>query len=154
MGQQQSAATVRQLTETKSVRNDGIHFVLGLFAALDVFLSVLCSSPSSSLNCFRCCGMFTLSCPGELPPKGIELQSLAGAYWRGDENRPALQRIYGTAWESPAQLKVRLRVKTIGPPLLDAVVGACAAAVWCPFLIPPKKMTALGLFSEFSMHHV
>lgn len=43
---------------------------------------------------------------GDLPPKAIELQTLAGAYWRGDENRPALQRIYGTAWESPAQLKV------------------------------------------------
>ncbi|CAM9869718.1 unnamed protein product, partial [Hapterophycus canaliculatus] len=46
---------------------------------------------------------------GDLPPKGIELQTLAGAYWRGDENRPALQRIYGTAWESPAQLKEHKR---------------------------------------------
>eukprot|EP00903_Cladosiphon_okamuranus_P007241 g7027.t1 len=46
---------------------------------------------------------------GDLPQKGIELQSLAGAYWRGDENRPALQRIYGTAWETPAQLKEHKR---------------------------------------------
>ena len=28
------------------------------------------------------------------------LQRVAGAYWRGDERRPQLQRIYGTAWES------------------------------------------------------
>jgi threonyl-tRNA synthetase len=42
---------------------------------------------------------------GELPPKAIELQSVAGAYWRGDEQKPMLQRIYGTAWENPAQLK-------------------------------------------------
>ncbi|CAM9710959.1 unnamed protein product [Ectocarpus sp. 4 AP-2014] len=46
---------------------------------------------------------------GDLPQKGIELQTLAGAYWRGDENRPALQRIYGTAWENPAQLKEHKR---------------------------------------------
>ena len=46
-----------------------------------------------------------LDVPGDLPPKAIELQSVAGAYWRGDETRPMLQRIYGTAWENPAQLK-------------------------------------------------
>jgi threonyl-tRNA synthetase len=30
--------------------------------------------------------------------QAFRLLSLAGAYWRGDENRPMLQRIYGTAW--------------------------------------------------------
>jgi threonyl-tRNA synthetase len=40
----------------------------------------------------------------ELNPKAIELESLAGAYWRGDENKAQLQRIYGTAWETPEQL--------------------------------------------------
>jgi threonyl-tRNA synthetase len=30
---------------------------------------------------------------------------LTGAYWRGDEKRAMLQRVYGTAWESVAQLK-------------------------------------------------
>eukprot|EP01036_Dinobryon_divergens_P026560 gene26560-35228_t len=43
---------------------------------------------------------------GQLSAKGIELQSLAGAYWRGDEKNDMLQRIYGTAWESAEQLKV------------------------------------------------
>jgi threonyl-tRNA synthetase len=37
----------------------------------------------------------------------VELESVAGAYWRGDENRAMLQRVYGTAWESGEQLKVR-----------------------------------------------
>jgi len=41
----------------------------------------------------------------ELPKKGIELQSVAGAYWRGDEKREMLQRIYATAWKTPDQLK-------------------------------------------------
>ena len=40
----------------------------------------------------------------ELNPKALELESVAGAYWRGDENRAQLQRIYGTAWETPEQL--------------------------------------------------
>jgi threonyl-tRNA synthetase len=32
------------------------------------------------------------------------LMRVAGAYWRGDEKRPQLQRIYGTAWESEKAL--------------------------------------------------
>jgi len=41
---------------------------------------------------------------GELDPGAFELESVAGAYWRGDENNAQLQRIYGTAWETPEQL--------------------------------------------------
>ena len=33
---------------------------------------------------------------GQLNAKAFELESVAGAYWRGDENRQQLQRIYGT----------------------------------------------------------
>ena len=51
-----------------------------------------------------------MSVEGELPQKAIALQSVAGAYWRGDEKRAMLQRIYGTAWETPAQLKEYKRV--------------------------------------------
>lgn len=40
----------------------------------------------------------------ELDAKAIELETVAGAYWRGDENKAQLQRIYGTAWENPQQL--------------------------------------------------
>jgi threonyl-tRNA synthetase len=40
----------------------------------------------------------------ELDTKAIELETVAGAYWRGDENKAQLQRIYGTAWENPQQL--------------------------------------------------
>ncbi|BAY52797.1 threonyl-tRNA synthetase [Thermostichus vulcanus NIES-2134] len=41
---------------------------------------------------------------GEIDPKAIALESVAGAYWRGDETKAQLQRIYGTAWETPEQL--------------------------------------------------
>eukprot|EP00898_Chlorokybus_atmophyticus_P008741 jgi/Chlat1/8869/Chrsp92S08196 len=40
----------------------------------------------------------------DLPADGFELESVAGAYWRGDEKNAMLQRIYGTAWESKEQL--------------------------------------------------
>jgi threonyl-tRNA synthetase len=40
----------------------------------------------------------------QLHPKAIELESVAGAYWRGDATKAQLQRIYGTAWETPEQL--------------------------------------------------
>ena len=40
----------------------------------------------------------------ELNAKAFDLESVAGAYWRGDEKNAQLQRIYGTAWETPEQL--------------------------------------------------
>jgi threonyl-tRNA synthetase len=39
---------------------------------------------------------------GEIGP--VKLLRVAGAYWRGDEKRPMLQRIYGTAWFSQQEL--------------------------------------------------
>jgi threonyl-tRNA synthetase len=41
---------------------------------------------------------------GEIPADGFKLLSVAGAYWRGNEHNPMLQRIYGTAWNSKAEL--------------------------------------------------
>jgi threonyl-tRNA synthetase len=38
----------------------------------------------------------------------FQLTRVAGAYWRGDENNPQLQRIYGTAWESKDALAAHL----------------------------------------------
>ncbi|MEE8311887.1 MAG: threonine--tRNA ligase [Candidatus Binatia bacterium] len=40
--------------------------------------------------------------------KAVKLLSVAGAYWRGDENNPMLQRIYGTAFADPKALKQHL----------------------------------------------
>ncbi len=41
----------------------------------------------------------------DINPKSIKLLNVAGAYWRGDERRPMLQRIYGTVWESEEELQ-------------------------------------------------
>ena len=46
---------------------------------------------------------------GQIPPDAFKLMNVAGAYWRGDENRPMLQRIYGTAWPNKQQLQAYLQ---------------------------------------------
>ncbi|KAL2340378.1 hypothetical protein Fmac_008318 [Flemingia macrophylla] len=48
---------------------------------------------------------------GNINKKAVELESIAGAYWRGDERKPMLQRIYGTAWEDEEQLKAYIHFK-------------------------------------------
>jgi len=45
---------------------------------------------------------------GKLNPSAFALTSIAGAYWRGDEKRPMLQRIYGTIWPTKEELKAYL----------------------------------------------
>ncbi|MYL83475.1 threonine--tRNA ligase [Desulfovibrio aerotolerans] len=59
-------------------------------------------------------GAFTDLCRGPHVPttgmvRAVKLLSVAGAYWRGDEKRPMLQRIYGTAFAAEADLKTYLR---------------------------------------------
>ena len=59
-------------------------------------------------------GAFVDLCRGpHLPSTGrvaaFKLTRTAGAYWRGDEHRPQLQRIYGTAWETGKALRTHLR---------------------------------------------
>jgi len=44
----------------------------------------------------------------EINSAAFKLQNIAGAYWRGDEKRQMLTRIYGTAWENPKDLKAHL----------------------------------------------
>ena len=46
----------------------------------------------------------------EIHPKAFKLLNVAGAYWRGNENNPMLQRIYGTVWEKPEELKAYLKL--------------------------------------------
>ena len=42
--------------------------------------------------------------------KAVKLTHVAGAYWRGDERNPMLQRIYGTAFPTPAALEEHLKL--------------------------------------------
>ena len=42
--------------------------------------------------------------------KAFKIMKVAGAYWRGDSERPQLQRIYGTCWRDPKELKKYLHM--------------------------------------------
>jgi len=63
------------------------------------------------------CGKFCDLCKGphlkstrEIKPNAFKLLSIAGAYWRGSEQRPMLQRIYGTVWENKEDLDKYLKL--------------------------------------------
>ncbi len=45
---------------------------------------------------------------GQINASAFKLMSVAGAYWRGDEKNPMLQRIYGTAWQTSKELEAYL----------------------------------------------
>jgi threonyl-tRNA synthetase len=83
--------------------------------ALDIFrgnpykVEILKDLPEDSTITTYQQGTFLDLCKGpHVPSTGnigaFKLLSVAGAYWRGDENRPMLQRIYGTAWPSQEEL--------------------------------------------------
>lgn len=61
---------------------------------------------------------------GMLNSNAIALESVAGAYWRGDEKNTMLQRIYGTCWETPEQLQEYLRMKEEAKRRDHRVLGA------------------------------
>ena len=46
---------------------------------------------------------------GQIKANAVKLMSVAGAYWRGDENNAMLQRIYGTAWSNKVELDAYLK---------------------------------------------
>ena len=67
---------------------------------------------------------------GMLPKDAIALESIAGAYWRGDESRPMLQRIYGTAWQTAEQLAEHQRLVEEAKRCAPRNSGAVLAQFW------------------------
>ena len=73
--------------------------------------------PEAEISIYRS-GNFVDLCKGphvanskEINAQSFKLEKIAGAYWRGDEKRPMLTRIYGTAWETPNDLKTYLTIQ-------------------------------------------
>ncbi len=86
MGQAYKVEYARELVETGKACNGQI----GFFRS-GPFLD-MCEGPH-------------LEHTGEVPKACFSLDKIAGSYWRGDENRPMLTRIYGLAFETPDELK-------------------------------------------------
>ncbi len=81
--------------------------------AADPELAQEAPSGVSTISTYRNSETFIDLCRGPHVPSTdrlghFKLTRVAGSYWRGDERRPQLQRIYGTAWESDAALRDHL----------------------------------------------
>jgi len=79
-----------------------------MFSAQPYKLELIDELPDKTVTIY-CQGSFTDLCRGphvasSKEIKAVKLLSIAGAYWRGDEHRPMLQRIYGTAFETKEEL--------------------------------------------------
>jgi threonyl-tRNA synthetase len=75
----------------------------------DLVKNAAADAPVTSVSLYTN-GPFTDLCRGPHAPstkriKAFKLQSVAGAYWRGDSNRQMLTRVYGTAFFSNAELE-------------------------------------------------
>ena len=71
---------------------------------------------NENISTYRC-GNFVDLCRGphvedmaQIPSKAFQLVSVAGSYWRGNENNPMMQRIYGLAFETAAELKEHVQL--------------------------------------------
>ncbi len=86
---------------------------LRIFASNPYKVELIHGLPADEIISTYCQGHFLDLCRGPHVPSTAEigpfkLQSIAGAYWRGDERRPMLQRIYGTAWPTQEELDAHL----------------------------------------------
>ncbi len=82
---------------------------LNLFADQPYKLEIIGDLPEeTTLSIYRHGGFIDLCqgphVDGTADIQAVKLLNIAGAYWRGDEHRPMLQRIYGTAWETQQAL--------------------------------------------------
>jgi len=92
--------------------------------------------------------------------KTFKLLSLAGAYWRGDEHNPMLQRIYATAFASKEDLEQYLKFieeakkrdhRKLGPQLDLFIMNDAAAGM--PFFLPKGTTSLLQLMKMWRKFH-
>ncbi|MGB9301022.1 MAG: threonine--tRNA ligase, partial [Anaerolineae bacterium] len=86
-----------------------------MFADQPYKLELIADMPEDEVISIYTQGEFTDLCRGphvdnteQVSPGAFKLLKVAGAYWRGDEKRPMLQRIYGTVWSAADDLQAYL----------------------------------------------
>lgn len=90
MDQSYKVEYAKELVETGQAEDQGLSFyVNGSFTDM-------CEGPH-------------IANTGEIPQKCFKLDRISGSYWRGDEKKPMLTRIYGLAFESEEELKDYIR---------------------------------------------
>lgn len=114
-------AIEKKMQELVSQNHEISRFELSRNDALSLFekagegykVELISSIPESdTISLYRQADFVDLCRGPHLPATGkvkaFKLMKLAGAYWRGDVNKPMLQRIYGTAWADKDSLKAYL----------------------------------------------
>jgi threonyl-tRNA synthetase len=95
---------------------------------------------------------------GQIGP--FKLMRVAGAYWRGDENRPMLQRLYGTAWFTQEELEQYLHRleeaqkrdhRRLGKEL--ELLHFDATAPGMPYWLPKGFIVLSGLINFWRIEH-
>ena len=76
----------------------------------------------------------------QIKANAVKLLRTGGAYWRGDENNPQLQRIYGTAWHNRVELEEYLKLLEEARAARPSPAGQAAGAV--PHLAPGRVRAA------------
>ncbi len=90
MDQSYKVEYAKELVETGQAEDQGLSFyVNGTFTDM-------CEGPH-------------IANTGEIPQKCFKLDRISGSYWRGDEKKPMLTRIYGLAFENEEELKDYIR---------------------------------------------
>lgn len=84
---------------------------------LEILDDIIREDPHANISMYRH-GSFEDLCRGPhvdsvstIDPNGFNLLKIAGAYWRGNEKRPQLQRIYGTGWSNAEELQSFIALK-------------------------------------------
>jgi threonyl-tRNA synthetase len=90
---------------------------------LEILDSILARDPAAPITIYHigaegerdhwwdlCAGPHVAS-TGAIDPEAFDLESTAGAYWRGDDTRPMLSRVSGTAWADAGQLAAYRRLR-------------------------------------------
>lgn len=121
------------------------------------------SGTGEKLSIYRTGDIFMDLCRGghvantsEIPADAFKLEKIAGAYWRGDEKNPMLQRIYGIAFGSKTELEEYLKLveeakkrdhKVLGP-ALDLFTFSDLVGPGLP-LWTPKGTLVRNLLDDF-----
>ncbi len=111
--EEHSIAAGLELFSGQPFKREIIEGVAAAAGAADAELVAEAGRGGAGVSTYRNSPAFVDLCRGPHVPSTrrlghFRLTRVAGAYWRGDEHRPQLQRIYGTAWESEQALAEHL----------------------------------------------